>query len=313
MSNLPVSRRTFVAGTDAALGTAVLDGSAIARAAGGKGDSDDTGGRPSVIAHRGYAGLYPQNTLGAFSRAARTADVIEIDVLPAADGTVAVFHDDKLDALTDAEGYVWDHPWSEVTEAEVLDSGETIPSLAEALEAIPADVGVNVEFKNPGSAEMKTGQVCGDELGAQMDLWRPMAERALGLIGRADNDVLVSSFSEAALAVVRELDPDLPVAYLFWNSIREGLRITETYDCEALHPPMQFVTETSMFEPKAADPADTTDLVGWAHERGKAVNVWTVATWHQADQLAAVDVDAVIADYPNLFWTDGNAEGDEEG
>ncbi len=59
------------------------------------------------IAHRGGAGLRPENTLAAFSNALDLGvDGFELDVHVTKDGTVVVFHDDALkpDIVRDGEG-----------------------------------------------------------------------------------------------------------------------------------------------------------------------------------------------------------------
>lgn len=250
-----MNRRTFAAKTGATIGAATAGGAGDGvRAAGDEaaGALATDGGEdtdPSIIAHRGYAGAYPENTVGAVKRASETAGMIEVDAVPTADGKVVAFHDDRLGGrdggargLTDEEGYVWETPWEAVREAEVLGSGETVPSIQRVVDAIPADVGVNIEFKNPGSTDVTFARSHrGEELAVQMELWRPMAEATLRIADGAANEVLVSSFYEAALAVVRELAPDVPVAFLFRDSVETGLRITETYDCEAIHPPRNLV------------------------------------------------------------------------
>lgn len=54
-------------------------------------------GRVLEIAHRGGAGLWPENTMEAFERAiAAGADGIELDVHLSADGVLAVHHDESL-------------------------------------------------------------------------------------------------------------------------------------------------------------------------------------------------------------------------
>lgn len=294
-----LNRRTFVTATGAAALGAGAVGSA--RADGGHAERGD---EPRIIAHRGYAGVYPENTVRAVERASETAAMIEIDIMPTSDGTIVVFHDNEMSdrdggeqGLTDVEGCVWENSWETVREAEVLESGETVPSLAETLEAIPADVGVNIEFKNPGSADAISGEVSGEELDAQKDLWRPVAEDTLELAEAVDNEILVSSFHEAALAVVRDRAPDVPIAFLFSESIDTGLEVTETYDCEALHPAFELIGGTPFSSGEESD----TDIVQWAHERGKGVNVWTITTWYEAEQLAAAGVDGLIADYPGLL------------
>lgn len=59
------------------------------------------------IAHRGLHGIdAPENSLAAFGKAIEAGFPIEIDVRPIDDGTVVVFHDDKLTRMTDLDGEV---------------------------------------------------------------------------------------------------------------------------------------------------------------------------------------------------------------
>ncbi len=105
---------------------------------------------PSLIAHRGYAGIAPENTVGAAVRAAGhdATTMIEIDVQPAACGTPVVIHDTALDGrrdgrpLTDATGPVWDASLEALAETSVLGTDESVPTLRTLLEAIPDTVGV---------------------------------------------------------------------------------------------------------------------------------------------------------------------------
>lgn len=320
-----VGRRSFVAGTGAVIGAASLGGVAGAtetNAAASQSD-DDEDEEPDIIAHRGFAGQYPENTVGAVGRATwgHDAEMVEIDIVPSSDGKVVVFHDSQLNerdggeqGLTDMEGYVWDHTWEELREAEVLQSGETIPSLEQVMDALPDDAGVNLEFKNPGSTDLYFAQKLSEEtLEEQMEVWRPMAESALEIAGEYENDVLVSSFYEPALAVTRDIDPDVPIAFLFWDSIETGLEITREYDCEALHPPYNMIQGAPFFgdDYYTSGPFVDVDLVSVAHDEGRTVNTWTVGTWYQAERLAETGVDGLIADHPNLLWS-GDDEDDDD-
>lgn len=328
---LTLDRRSFVAGTGAAVGTVGLSGTASAHGSDGKADDEenhddeDDDDSPTTIAHRGFAGQYPENTVGAFERAAADgAEMIEIDIMLTADETVVVFHDDKLSSrdggergLTDMEGNLWDYTWEELKDAEVLESGETIPTLEQSLEAIPDDVGVNLEFKHPGETDLYFATKISEEtLEEQKETWRPLTENALEIASDCDNDILVSSFYEAALAAVREEDPDVPIAFLFWDSIEEGLEITREYDCEAVHPPYNMVKGTPFFNDEYYVEADTfetdVDLVAEAHDEGRTVNTWTIGTWYQAEKLAAAGVDGLISDYPNLLWSESDDESDDD-
>ncbi|MFC6755589.1 MULTISPECIES: glycerophosphodiester phosphodiesterase [Haloarcula] len=130
--------------------------------------NSNTVAHPTVFAHRGFAGKYPENTVGAVRGAvADGADAVEIDVQPTADGDVVVFHDRRLDgdgesgALTDGTGVVWERPTAAVTAARVLGTDERVPLLADVLAAVPETVTVNVELKNPGSDDTRPGEALG--------------------------------------------------------------------------------------------------------------------------------------------------------
>ena len=264
----------------------------------------------TVIAHRGFAGRYPENTVAAVEAAANggtghaPADMVEIDVIPTADGTPVVFHDDTLGGrpdggLTDRSGVVWETDTGTVTGAKVLGTDETVPTLTEVLDAVPASVGVNVELKNPGSDELAFGTALSDDaLAAQEDVWRPFTERVLDVVGEYANDVLVSSFYEAALSTVRERDPSVPLAALAVSDARTGLDIARRYDCDAIHVALDAVPGTPFFD-DGSHAVD--DLVAVAHEEGRELNTYTVETWYQARQLVAAGVDGIIADYPGLL------------
>ncbi|MEX2611403.1 MAG: glycerophosphodiester phosphodiesterase [Gemmatimonadota bacterium] len=110
-------------------------------------------GAPLLVAHRGGAGLAPENTLEACRRADAwwRADMVELDVHASADGHCVVIHDPIVERTTDGAGAV-----AEMTLAELraLDAGYrftrdggatfpfrgqglTIPTLDEVLEALP--------------------------------------------------------------------------------------------------------------------------------------------------------------------------------
>lgn len=277
-----------------------------------------SGDKPRVIAHRGFAGVAPENTTGALRAVAdgtHPASMVEFDVVPCADGTPVVFHDDRLDdrgdsrGITDRTGAVWETPLETVRSATVLDSGETVPTLAEALDAVPPEIGVNVELKNPGTADVEVGEgLPDDELAARRDRWEPFVERVAGRLEDADNEVLVSSFAEGAVAALRDVAPALPAATVLAHSVEEGLAFAKRYDCEAIHPALDMVVETAS-GPGGHHPDRSfgdVDPVEAAADLGCVVNVWTVRTWHQADRLRAAGVDGVFADYPGLYrWSDG--------
>ena len=295
--------------------------------------TDQADSAPTLIAHRGFAGENPENTVPAVERAAgvargegstggtgsrrvpaagRQADWVEIDAMPTADGDPVVIHDAALSArggrgLTDASGVVWETDTATVTDAEVLDSGATVPLLVDVLDAVPPDVGVNVELKNPGRWDLRPDEkLAGDALADRTAAWRPFVERVLDVAEGRENDLLFSSFCEGALAAVRTLSSS-PVAPLVSESIADGLAIAREHDAVAVHPPIDAIRGTPFFDaerfgnPDGDDGDDAAtggvDVLDAARDAELAVNVWTVETWYEADRLAAAGVDGIIADY----------------
>ncbi len=95
-------------------------------------------------AHRGFSGVYPENTLLAFEKAlAQGADMIELDVQLSADGEIVVCHDPLLKRLTGQAVYIRDLPLQNLREFDVGAwkandyRGLSIPRLSEVFDLIP--------------------------------------------------------------------------------------------------------------------------------------------------------------------------------
>lgn len=101
------------------------------------------------IAHRGLHGIdAPENSLAAFGKAIEAGFPIEIDVRPIDDGTVVVFHDDKLTRMTDLNGYVCNMTKSDLEKVRLRNSDEHIPTFKEVLEFVDGRTPLLIEIKN---------------------------------------------------------------------------------------------------------------------------------------------------------------------
>lgn len=101
------------------------------------------------IAHRGLHGIdAPENSLAAFCKAIEAGFPIEIDVRPIDDGTVVVFHDDKLTRMTDLDGYVCNMTKSDLEKVRLRNSDERIPTFKEVLEFVDGRTPLLIEIKN---------------------------------------------------------------------------------------------------------------------------------------------------------------------
>jgi len=226
---------------------------------------------PRVLAHRGAARVAPENTVEAFVAAsALGADGVELDVHRTADGALVVHHD------ADARGV---GVLAERTEAQIRAARPEIPTLEEALEAC-AGMLVNIEVKNlPGDADYDPGERVA---GAVVEL---LVRR-----GRRD-DVLVSSFNLDTIDRFRRVPDAAPTALLTlrgFDALRAVILAADRGHA-ALHPNVWGLTG-----PVAAA------AVAKAHERGLALNVWTVNRGATVRRLGGAGVDAVVTDVPDL-------------
>lgn len=234
-----------------------------------------------VIGHRGCALEAPANTITAVRHAIRTADAVEIDVHRCRDGELVVFHDERLDRGTDVTGAVAETACDRVLDAEVGDSGETVPTLRAVLGELPP------EFK--GYMDLKTPDIAAD---------------AVAMAEEANANVVLSSFDPDIVREARAAAPTVPRALIVRESRRNRplrsvipgapgrLYFSEDVsatvdraielDCDAIHPRYELCLRT--------------DLVERAHAAGLRVEAWTVTSQREYDALGAVGVDAVISD-----------------
>ena len=108
-----------------------------------------------VMAHRGYSGAYPENTMLSFREAVKVGcDAIEMDVHETRDGRLVVIHDERLDRTTDGTGRICEHTFDELRQVNAAAcfagkyAPERIPSFDEYCEwASGETVGHNIEIK----------------------------------------------------------------------------------------------------------------------------------------------------------------------
>ena len=101
---------------------------------------------PIPFAHRGGAGMFPENTLPAFKNAVEMGyKYLETDVHSSKDGAVFAFHDESLERVTGRTGKISDFAATEISQIEI-DGFAKIPTLIELLELFPK-VKINIDPK----------------------------------------------------------------------------------------------------------------------------------------------------------------------
>lgn len=249
--------------------------------------------RPLVIAHRGYSGAAPENTLPSFAAATLAGtDLVELDYHHTRDGALIVLHDATLDRTTDARQR-WGGEKNRVgertfAELQSLDAGRwfdpryagtRLPLLEEALDAIAPHAVTLIERK-AGDA-----RACVELL------------RRRGWINR----VVVQSFDWDYLREFHALVPEQVLGALGPVGRPDGTPLTEE---EKTLGPAQLERLAAAGASVAVWSRDhvTADSVRAAHARGLKVWVYTVDDVAAARQLLARGVDGIITNHPPLLW-----------
>ena len=230
-----------------------------------------------VIAHRGYSGEAPENTLAAFKKAIEAnSDMIEFDIHFSKDRQIVVIHDETLERTTDGLGRVAEFPLAELKKFDAGFwfspdfKGERIPTLSEVLNLAKGKILVNIEIKSPSHGLYSVSE---------------LAEQALKEVRQAGmlKDVLFSSFNPLALEKIREIEPRAYVAILYhreWNFIAE---ITKGKSFEVLNLRKDFLNKEKIDRIKGL---------------GMMVNVYTVNEEEELRKFVDWGVNGIITNYP---------------
>lgn len=247
-------------------------------------------GAPIVIAHRGGSGLWPENTLYAFERAADLGvDVLEMDVQASADGQLMVFHDENLHRTTNGQGRVEDKTREQL---KMLDAGYDwtndggashpyrgqgirIPTLEDVLEAFPA-MRLNIEIKTRSPA-------------VAVELCRVLRQHS------RQERVIVASFDDSVMDSFRAQCPETATAAT-WHEVRSLLLLSLVF-MGRLHRPN---AEAYQVPPRIGSiDLVSSRFVREAHRHHIQVHVWTIADVQEMDRLLRVGVDGIMTPYPD--------------
>lgn len=241
----------------------------------------EPGSRARVIAHRGFSGTAPENTLAAFQKAIDVgADMFELDVLLSRDGHVVVIHDDTLERTSDGEGPVAARTLDEL---KALDAGswfssefafERIPTLEETLELAKGRILVNIEIKTEAVTDRARGGI---------------ADKTLALVRRFDmmDQIVISSFDPRALAQARELDPSVKTASLFNAELQEG------------QSPEDVMAEVGSNGFNLSRQQIDASVVDACHRLKRPVAVYTVNEINEMERILDLGADAIFTDHPD--------------
>lgn len=234
--------------------------------------------RTLVWAHRGASAYAPENTLAAFQQAiSLKADGIELDVQRTKDGQLVVIHDETVDRVSRASGWVKDFTYERLKKINVNQhfpqfGAQSIPTLEEVYELIrPTNLTINVE--------LKTGVIFYPEIEEQV---LELTER-MGLQER----VIYSSFNHYSIRRIRCLKPDAVTGMLYQDGMIGAVDYAKkTVQADALHPAIYNVQYPDFFKE--------------CQRHGMKVHVWTVNEEKYMRLLCENEADAMITNDPKL-------------
>ncbi|CAM5197818.1 Glycerophosphoryl diester phosphodiesterase OS=Ureibacillus acetophenoni OX=614649 GN=SAMN05877842_105182 PE=4 SV=1 [Ureibacillus acetophenoni] len=234
----------------------------------------------NLIAHRGWSGIAPKNTLAAIKLALEEnkINVIEIDVHLSKDGIPVVIHDFILNRTTNGKGRVIDYTKNEL---KVLDArgwfhsnyeGEQIPTLEEVFELVGTKKKLLIELKQVGS------------------LYRGLEEKVIKLIHdyHVEDTVSLISFDHNSLLKAKEIDPTIRRTMVIMGSpvlLQNQIKYVEA---DAVSINYHFIEK---------------NLVNLLKELDINIIVWTVDNKVVANHINTIDESiAITTNHPEWLW-----------
>lgn len=228
------------------------------------------------IAHRGFSGYFPENTLLAFNKAVDIkAHGIELDVQLTKDNIPVIIHDEEVNRTTNSTGFVKDFTYKEIRN---LNAGENekIPSLEEFLELAKAsNIFVNLELKN------------------SIFPYAGLEEIVLNLLDKysiSKDKLIISSFNHNSMIKMKKLDSNIKTGLLYESCLYNPYNYLMTTTASALHP---------CFASLLQNIDETKDLINKKVE----INTYTVNELIYMKALLDLGVNSIITNYPDRLNT----------
>lgn len=223
--------------------------------------------KPLVIGHRGAMGHETENTLASIEKAMDLGvDMIEIDVFKIKSGEIVVFHDNRLERLSNGKGLIEEYNITELDKLTLM-GNHTIPMLHDVLALIDNKVSLNIELKGANTAS-KVNTITNSYINEKG--WEP------------DNFV-ISSFKWSELKKMREINKNMKIAILTEDNPLEAISIAKELDAIAINPDFKTLTKENTAR---------------IQEEGLKIYTWTVNEPNDIQKMKEYGVDGIITNYP---------------
>jgi len=223
--------------------------------------------RPLVIGHRGAMGHETENTLASVQKAMDLGvDMIEIDIFRIESGEIVVFHDERVERLTNGGGRIEEYNIVDLKRL-ILDGNHGIPMLQDVLKLIDNKVRLNIELKGVNTS---------DRVNFIIENYVAKSDWTL-------DNFLISSFNWEELRVMRKFNQDIAIAVLTEDNPLEAIPIAKELNAEAINPDFTTLTRENVNEIKQA---------------GFKIYTWTVNEPNDITQMKRMGVDGIFTNYP---------------
>lgn len=246
--------------------------------------------RPLRVAHRGGAGLAPENTLAAFRQGlAFQPDAVELDLHMSRDGALMVAHDPNLKRATGVSGDIDQLTLAQLQQLNAAAAypdkstePQRIPTLQEVLELVRGQAEVQIEIKVRAD----------DTRYAGIEAKVVEAVRHYDMV----DDVVVISFDFPTLHDITALEPRLRTCALFSTSYLSRFGIWR----DAAEVAADIASQG--FRCVGAKYTTMTERLFQAFRaRDIQVGVWTVNDEADMRKFAAMGVSFITSDRPDLL------------
>lgn len=222
-----------------------------------------------IIAHRGAAGLRPENTLASVRKAIEDGtDWVEIDVQESADGEVIVIHDSDFMKVAGSPLKVWNATRADLDRLDIGSffdpayASERIPLLREVLETAKGKAKVLIELKYYGHDQNLEARVAEIVEATQMQ-----------------DQIALMSLSPTGVAKMKALRPDWQVGLLAATALGDLTRLKVDF----------LAVNTGLAK---------SSFLRHAKHADRPVMVWTVDDAVGMSQMMSRGVAGLITDYP---------------
>ena len=241
------------------------------------------------IAHRAYhrrSDGRPENSPPAMRAAIAAGYGIECDLQLTKDGHALVFHDEWLERLTTATGFVKDKTLAEMRAIGLKDCAEPAPTLAETLTLVAGRVPLLIEIKDQTDTMSDTDG-------------RLEAATAAALQGYT-GPVALMSFNPHSVAHLARLAPHIPRGLTTAAYDHAGWAPLSPARCDELREiPDYDRTLSSFISHEAADLARPS--VAELKAKGATILTWTIRTPAEEAQARQVAQNITFENYAAAF------------